>query len=182
MRAAVVGCGAVGGRVARQLLAMSTVDEVVLSDTSPARADAVARALGNSARVHEGDAHEPPLVDVAVLATPAQAQLQWARNAVRRGISVVSLTDAIEDVQLLLGLSEDARAAGVSVVVGAGFCPGLSCVLARFAAERFDDLEPGHSHEILDPRWAALRDRFDSAKSENESPESSDRPRAGSGE
>jgi len=57
-------------------------------------------------------------------------------------------------------------------------CPGL-CVEC---GERFDDLEPGHSHEILDPRWAALRDRFDSAKSENESPESSDRPRAGSGE
>ena len=57
-------------------------------------------------------------------------------------------------------------------------CPGLCAE----CGERFDDLEPGHSHEILDPRWAALRDRFDSAKSENESPESSDRPRAGSGE
>ena len=37
-------------------------------------------------------------------------------------------------------------------------CPGLCSV----CGERFDDLEPGHSHEILDPRWAALRDRFDS--------------------
>ena len=52
-------------------------------------------------------------------------------------------------------------------------CPGL-CVEC---GERFDDLEPGHSHEILDPRWAALRDRFTT-----DSPESSDRPRAGSGE
>jgi uncharacterized protein len=25
---------------------------------------------------------------------------------------------------------------------------------------RLDDLEPGHSHEILDPRWAALRTQF----------------------
>ena len=37
-------------------------------------------------------------------------------------------------------------------------CPGLCAE----CGERFDDLEPGHSHEILDPRWAALRDRFDS--------------------
>jgi uncharacterized protein len=34
----------------------------------------------------------------------------------------------------------------------AGLCP--TC------GERFDDLEPGHRHEILDPRWAALRNQF----------------------
>lgn len=42
---------------------------------------------------------------------------------------------------------------------------------------RFDDLEPDHSHEILDPRWAALRDR-----SGTETPESTGRPPAGPGE
>jgi uncharacterized protein len=31
-------------------------------------------------------------------------------------------------------------------------CAGL-CVTC---GERLDDLEPGHSHEVLDPRWAAL--------------------------
>lgn len=35
-------------------------------------------------------------------------------------------------------------------------CPGL-CV---DCGERFDDLEPGHSHEILDPRWADLAAKF----------------------
>jgi len=39
-------------------------------------------------------------------------------------------------------------------------CPGL-CVEC---GERLDDLEPGHGHEILDPRWAGLRDRFGSAE------------------
>lgn len=34
----------------------------------------------------------------------------------------------------------------------AGLCP--SC------GERMDDLEAGHNHEILDPRWAALRNQF----------------------
>ncbi len=42
---------------------------------------------------------------------------------------------------------------------------------------RLDDLEPDHSHEILDPRWAALRDRFGT-----EEPESTGRPPAGPGE
>jgi uncharacterized protein len=31
-------------------------------------------------------------------------------------------------------------------------CAGL-CVTC---GERVDDLEPGHSHDVLDPRWAAL--------------------------
>ncbi len=42
---------------------------------------------------------------------------------------------------------------------------------------RFDDLEPDHSHETMDPRWAALRDRL-----ATETPESTGRPPAGSGE
>jgi uncharacterized protein len=35
----------------------------------------------------------------------------------------------------------------------AGLCAGCG--------ERLDDLEPGHSHETIDPRWAALRGRLD---------------------
>jgi uncharacterized protein len=34
----------------------------------------------------------------------------------------------------------------------AGLCP--SC------GQRMDDVEPGHSHEVIDPRWAALADRL----------------------
>ena len=50
-------------------------------------------------------------------------------------------------------------------------CPGL----CPDCGERFDDLEPSHSHETLDPRWAALRDRF-----HTEANQSTDRPHAGS--
>jgi len=53
-------------------------------------------------------------------------------------------------------------------------CPGL-CVEC---GERFDDLEPGHSHEILDRRWDALREKFSTG-----TPQNADRPEpAGSGE
>jgi len=37
-----------------------------------------------------------------------------------------------------------------------GLCPECG--------ERLDDLEPGHRHEILDARWADLRDRFGAAE------------------
>lgn len=35
-------------------------------------------------------------------------------------------------------------------------CAGL----CSECGERFDDLEPGHTHEILDPRWAGLAAKF----------------------
>jgi uncharacterized protein len=43
-------------------------------------------------------------------------------------------------------------------------CPGLCAT----CGERLDDLEPGHSHEILDPRWAALRNQFGTQSSRPE--------------
>ncbi|WP_029135387.1 YceD family protein [Nakamurella lactea] len=48
----------------------------------------------------------------------------------------------------------------------AGLCPECG--------ERFAELEPGHSHEILDPRWAALAEKFGSTSSADaaSSPES----------
>lgn len=36
-------------------------------------------------------------------------------------------------------------------------CPGL----CPDCGERFEDLEPGHRHEMIDPRWAALAGRLD---------------------
>ena len=42
-------------------------------------------------------------------------------------------------------------------------CAGL-CV---DCGERLDDLEPGHSHEILDPRWDALREKFTTGTPQN---------------
>ncbi|CAM3460307.1 DUF177 domain-containing protein [Occultella aeris] len=51
-------------------------------------------------------------------------------------------------------------------------CPGLcpECGI------RLEDAEPGHSHEILDPRWAALSGLTDSAE-----PAASDLPKPGPG-
>ncbi len=42
-------------------------------------------------------------------------------------------------------------------------CPGLCSV----CGERLDDLEPDHNHEILDPRWAALRSQFGAGEVSN---------------
>ncbi|MGI8684012.1 MAG: saccharopine dehydrogenase family protein [Acidimicrobiales bacterium] len=140
MRAMVVGAGAVGARVARQLAGVDTVDLLAIVDTDGGQAAAVAASLGAPAAVGRWDPDSLESGEVVVLACPGP-HLELAQAAVRRAASVVSLADGIDDVRGLLALDEQARSAGVTVAVGAGFAPGLTCVLARHAAAGFDSVD-----------------------------------------
>jgi len=138
-RVLVVGAGAVGARAARHLAAAGV--EVVVHDVRQERAASVATALGPPAQVSvSGD--DP--CDVAVLAVPSGAHDRRAAGLIRRGIAVVSTGDAIADVRGLLDLDAEATERGVTVVVGAAFSPGLSCLLAAHAAGTFDRVDEVH--------------------------------------
>ncbi|HEX9992115.1 MAG TPA: Gfo/Idh/MocA family oxidoreductase [Acidimicrobiales bacterium] len=143
MRVAVVGVGAVGARVARQLVSADEVDQVVLRDERVDRVESAAASLGAKAVVDKPPYPAPVEADVAVLATPSGDHAAEARALLERGVSVVSVSDAVADVEALLDLDPEARERGRSVVVAAGFSPGLTCVLARHAAadvERVDEI------------------------------------------
>lgn len=141
MRTGVVGLGAVGARVARQLASTEAVTSVVLDDEQQEQASTAARAIGDRATAARVS---PDAVDVVVLATEAGSHAALAEPFVRAGVHVVSTSDAPEDVRALLQLDDVARPAGTSVVVGAGFGPGLSCVLAAHAARRFEEVAEVH--------------------------------------
>lgn len=143
MRVAVVGLGAVGTRAARQVASTAEVTAVVVADPKAERVDEVVASLGAKAESHELGAGLPE-ADVVILATPADTQAPMAASLVARGTSVVCTTDGVEETRRLLDLGPEAEARGVTVAVGAGFAPGLSCVLARFAADRFDTVDEIH--------------------------------------
>ncbi|PYP40307.1 MAG: hypothetical protein DMD43_08760 [Gemmatimonadetes bacterium] len=81
--------------------------------------------------------------DVVVLALPEDHR-PIAEAALEHGAHVVSLSDDVADVRALLALDAEARERHRSVVVGAGFSPGLTCVLARHAAGGLDAVEEIH--------------------------------------
>lgn len=141
---AVIGVGAVGARAARQLVSSTDVGPVVLRDVDDRRVDGAARSLGDQAVAELPPYTDLPDVAVAVLATPAGTHTALARDLLARNVSVVSVSDAVDDVRGLLDLDPEARERGRSVVVGAGFSPGLSCVLARHAAAAFTDVDEIH--------------------------------------
>jgi saccharopine dehydrogenase-like NADP-dependent oxidoreductase len=143
MRIVLFGVGATGARAARQLGASDRVKQIEIRDPHTDQRDRVVRSLGPVAVAVRGRRLEDT-VDVAVVATPSGSQVALARRCVRAGIPVVTTSDDIGEVRRLLALHADARDAGVAVVVGAGFMPGVSCLLARHAASELDEVDEIH--------------------------------------
>ena len=140
MRIAVLGAGAVGARAVRQLSSTGDVGSVTVCDTAAGRAEAVVEAMADP-RVRVG---EPDGADVAIVALPPGAHRHAAERLLEQGCSVVSTSDGVDDVRGLLSLGAEARERGRTVLVGAGFAPGLSCVLAAHAAAAFDEVDEIH--------------------------------------
>jgi hypothetical protein len=145
MRVALVGAGAVGARAARQLVSTDAVESVLVSDVDEERAQGVIASLGEDrARV----VPEPSDVDVVILATPGDHHAEMARKFVGDGVAVVSVSDDIDEVRSLLDLDDLARRNDVPLVVGAGFSPGLTCVLAAHAAASLDHVDEVHVAKV----------------------------------
>ncbi|MEM7286669.1 MAG: Gfo/Idh/MocA family oxidoreductase [Actinomycetota bacterium] len=143
-RIGILGAGAVGARAARQLLTGDPDAHVVLADPDDAKLDAAVRSLGpRAAALIEGRIHDQG-IDVLVVAAPCGHHLDPARRALRAGVSVISCSDRIEDVEALRALDGEARRAHVTILTGVGFAPGLSCVLANYGARRFDIVDEVH--------------------------------------
>ncbi len=135
MRLAVVGLGAAGTHAARRLQSHHP-DTLSLFDIDERR---VLAALEHHdlAECRPGTALGVG-ADVVILATPAGTHASLARAIVREGRHVVSISDHPGDVTALLELGPEAAGRDCSVIVGAGFAPGLSCLLARQAADLLD--------------------------------------------
>lgn len=148
MRAGVIGVGAVGARSARQLLSSEGVEQVLLRGGDRGRLEALAASLGDDAVIDRSESTEPFDVDVAVVAAPPGSHTDLAAALLRQGIPVVSTSDAVADVAGLLRLDIEARERGTSVVIGAGFCPGLTDVLAAHGAATFDEVDEIHVAKV----------------------------------
>ncbi len=139
----VFGAGATGARVVRMLAASPTVGSVEVRDTDGDRLQAVSGSfdetvtLGQGPEVAEG-------TDVVVVATAAGTQAAVAQSAMRAGAAVVATTNEIIETRDLLALDHLAKRHEVPLVVGAGFMPGLTCLMARLGAAELDVVDEIH--------------------------------------
>jgi hypothetical protein len=154
MRIIVHGVGATGSRAARQLVSSEHVESLLLIDNDLAAAESVAVSLGEPAATAclDGLRTETRVqrfrekcddADVVVL-TASDDHVELARAALECGAHVVSVSDEMDTVEDLRKLHDLASERHLSLVLGAGFAPGLACLLARHAANGLDVVDEIH--------------------------------------
>lgn len=142
-RVAVLGGGVVGARLTRELVSGSS-REVTLFTARPERAAVLGESFGPDAEIEVADNVGPPQLtgfETVVLAGEPSGMASLARASLESGGNVVAVTDSTDASRELLALSDLAESCGGRVVVGAAFSPGLSCLVAAFAALRMDRVE-----------------------------------------
>lgn len=147
VRVVVFGVGATGARIARLLGASPRVRSVEVRDTDPGRLLQVVPSLGPAISIGEGSAI-PDGTDVVIVASTAGTQAAIARRAVEAGVAVVTTTNDITETRDLLAVDPQARRHAVPVVVGAGYMPGFTCLLARLGAAEFDRVDEIHVAKV----------------------------------
>jgi hypothetical protein len=141
--ALVVGLGAVGTRVARQLIDTPGFERVLLADRDADQLAEVCAVFGADAQRTDfspGDAI-PAGVDVVVTALPAGVDHPIVTAAIAAGVPVASSEEEHEALDQLRALDPNARGTGVAIGVGCGLAPGLVDALARHAASMFDKVD-----------------------------------------
>lgn len=135
---AVIGAGVTGSRVA-QTLAQEGDLRLAVVDRRIEVATTVARLVSGI----DTDLGHAQVADAAVLAHPAP-HAHAARRLLRNGVSVVSMSDDVDDVRDLLEIGESIGTDGPSLVVGAAMAPGLSGLLTRYLADQLSVVDEIH--------------------------------------
>ncbi|HLG01365.1 MAG TPA: hypothetical protein VI916_12920 [Acidimicrobiia bacterium] len=136
----VLGPGPVADHVARQLAATGGIDRVVLAQSGETD-DRIVRV---DWRVDSGLPDDATVVVSTSPGRPGRDERAAVAAALDAGLSVVSASDDHATVERLFDLDVDAATAGSRVVVGAGLAPGLSEVLASYAASALDNAAEVH--------------------------------------
>lgn len=172
MKAVVLGgCGAMGSEATRDLATTSDFDEITIADLNVAQAQTLADELNansdrgrvRAAPVDASD--EDALVtiirgqDVVVNTMTYHFGLQATHVAIRAGVNYLDL-GGLHNTPKQLALDNEARAAGITIVLGCGATPGVTNVLARRGANELDTVDAIHiafaSHRSIAPSAGLL--------------------------
>lgn len=155
MKLVILGAGSISGGVARLLSSTGGYDSLVIADLDLARATDLAGEVGGQAV--RFDATDPQSITDAIAGADVvfnavgpfyRFGMPIIRAAIAAGVNYVDVCDEFDVAEQLVGatdLDEAARAAGVSVVFGMGFAPGITSLIGRWAVE---SLDTAHSVDV----------------------------------
>lgn len=134
----VVGAGVTGSRVAAHLAASGT--RVAVFDVLHGAAVAATRRVGG---VVVDSVSDLEVCDVVAVCSPAP-HAELVATFLRSGTPTVTIGDDLDDLRLLVALDDVARHHGVPLMLGVGMAPGLSGLLAHFAAAQLHSVDELH--------------------------------------
>jgi saccharopine dehydrogenase-like NADP-dependent oxidoreductase len=161
VKALVLGCGEMAQVAIRDLLQQGVFADLVVGTRHPRRAEAflseVAKPTVRAAAVEVDVADHDALVRlmkgcdvVCNLAGPNfRNAVHVARAAIAAGVSMVDVSDDFAATLEILGLHEEARKAGITVVLGLGASPGVTNILAREGAGKLDRVDEVHTAWVM---------------------------------
>ncbi len=143
------GAGDMGSHIVRELIENSDA-QVTIADYRLSEARELARRLGERAQAAFVDAGNRDSLllalrdaDVAVGAVGPfyryASRMAWA--ALESGVDYIDICDDHGPIQTLLEFDAVARNAGVTLITGLGWTPGLSNILARYGADQLDEVD-----------------------------------------
>jgi len=159
MRLLVLGAGGMGRYAARTAAAFDFVEDVLIGDLDGPAAARLADALGSKARSAAIDVTDESAlrvllsgVDVVLNTVGPFYRLgpPVLRAAIRARCHYLDINDDWESTEAMLAMADDARAAGITAVIGMGASPGISNLLAVTAARELDSVEELYAGFDLD--------------------------------
>jgi saccharopine dehydrogenase (NAD+, L-lysine-forming) len=153
------GCGAVGSVAVKTLAQSGVFSEVVIGDANIERARQMAQELGGGVTAVACNAKDEPSVKQAIRGSdvvlncvgPFYTTVKPILAAVMdSGINYVDVCDDVDVTIDLLDMDEAVKQTGIAALIGMGSSPGMTNVIARFAAtallDTTDSVDIFHTH------------------------------------
>ncbi|MBW2596416.1 MAG: saccharopine dehydrogenase NADP-binding domain-containing protein [Deltaproteobacteria bacterium] len=144
------GAGAMGRLAVRDLISKDKVKELTIADYSLSAAESLARELGDKCTAKKIDANNhSELVDavrgydvaLGTIGPFYKYETKMARACIEAGVNYVSICDDYDAAAAILELDKEAKKAGITMITGVGWTPGVTNVFARRAANQLDEVE-----------------------------------------
>ena len=145
------GSGTMGQVAVKTIMEGQYVDQLIVADYDIDRAKQFVESLNDgrvSARfidVQNTRALEDLMSEVDIVVNTVGPFYRFGESIVRAAIKAernyVDIMDDYGPTQKVLELDEEARRAGITVLIGMGASPGITNILARHAADQLDEVD-----------------------------------------
>lgn len=146
------GCGAVGSRAVKTLVQHPEFSEVVIADYNIVKTESLKAELSSpKVKVQQFDAHDRKSIHHAISGSDVVLNCVGPFYSTVKPIlettidAKINYVDVCDDVDVtidILGMDDKAKRAGICALIGMGSSPGVTNIVAKFAADSlFDTVE-----------------------------------------